>query len=337
MGSPGFQVTLYFLCMIVIYFGMKYRALGTTGIIVSEIGFGAWGIGGLTKGATSYGITDDKNSLTALKVAFECGVTLYDTANIYGEGKSEELIGRAFRGMRDKVVIASKCGFASVDGDQDFSSVAIRVSVTDSLARLGTDYLDILQLHSPTLDIISLTGAHETLMDMKRDGIIRAFGISVRSPEDGIVAIRDFGFESVQVNFNMADQRALDCGLFEIARERGVGVVIRTPLAFGFLGGEVPENLSFFDHRSHWSLEQRTMWRQASDAFDALGVRGDRTRVQFALAFCLAFPEISSVIPGILISAHALENSVVSDKEPLSQAAISAIRGVWKKESFFSR
>lgn len=316
---------------------MKYRMLGKTGIVVSEIGFGAWGIGGRTAGATSYGETNDYESASALRMAFENGITFYDTANIYGDGKSERLIGRAFRGMREKVVISSKCGFMAVSGNQDFSSAALTASVSGSLSRLGTDYLDILHLHSPALDTVRASGAYDTLAGMKRAGTVRALGISVRSPEEGIIALRDFDFESVQVNFNLIDQRALDCGLFDAARKRGAGIVIRTPLAFGFLGGDVPGTLPSSDHRSRFSDEQHALWRNAPEAFDALGVRGSRTRVQFALAFCLAFPEISSVIPGMLTAAHALENASASGAEPLSTAAISAIRGLWKKEAFFAR
>ena len=127
---------------------MKYRPLGKTGLIVSEIGFGAWGIGGRTVGTTSYGDTDDAMSLAALRRARECGISFFDTSAAYGNGHSEELIGQAFEGSRTSIVIATKAGYDSWDRPPDFSPAAITVSAEASLRRLRTDYIDLLQLHN---------------------------------------------------------------------------------------------------------------------------------------------------------------------------------------------
>ena len=130
---------------------MRYRPLGKTGLQVSEIGFGAWGIGGRTVEQTSYGDTDDRTSLAALDRALERGITFFDTSAAYGNGHSEELIGRAVRGKRSRAVITTKAGYEAWDQPPDFSPSAIVASTERSLARLGTDYLDLLQLHNPPL------------------------------------------------------------------------------------------------------------------------------------------------------------------------------------------
>ena len=133
---------------------MKYRQLGTTNILLSEIGFGTWGIGGVTPGPTSYGPTDDAISLQALKQALDIGINFYDTSNVYGRGNSEELIGQAFKTDREKVIIATKVGLIDYESPSNFSSDYMRDSLENSLKRLKTDYIDLLQLHNPPLNII---------------------------------------------------------------------------------------------------------------------------------------------------------------------------------------
>src|SRR5271169_5028472 len=158
---------------------MKYRALGRTGLTVSEIGFGAWGVGGRTAGHTSYGATDDAISEAALGRAFELGITFYDTASAYGDGHSERLIGRVFRGRRDNVVIATKAGVVSFGQPPDLSPMALRRSVEGSLQRLATDYMDLLELHSPDLAVFRRDPeVLETLHALVFEGKVRAFGIS---------------------------------------------------------------------------------------------------------------------------------------------------------------
>ena len=157
---------------------MKYRKLGQTGIEISEIGFGAWGIGGNAGGAAGYGATDDRESKAALRRSFELGVTFYDTSDLYGFGHSESLIGEVFKGAREKVVMATKVGFHSPHEPQDFSSAHLRRSLEASLKRLQTDYLDLYQLHNPPVELLEREEEIlKTLEAMKREGKIRAFGI----------------------------------------------------------------------------------------------------------------------------------------------------------------
>ena len=160
---------------------MKYRPLGKTGLTVSEIGFGAWGIGGRTSGTTSYGDTDDRTSLAALGRALDSGITFFDTSAAYGDGHSEALIGRAFGGCRDKVVIATKAGYESWDRPPDFSADAVVASTEKSLARLRSDYVDLLQLHNPTSEVLGDERLREALARLKAAGKIRAWGVSAKS------------------------------------------------------------------------------------------------------------------------------------------------------------
>ena len=133
---------------------MHYRPLGSSGISVSVVGFGAWGIGGRTPGATSYGETDDTLSRRALNEAFDLGITFYDTASAYGDGHSEELIGECFEGRRRQVVIATKAGITPSFRGYDFSAAGLRTSLEGSLRRLRTDYVDVFQLHNAGSDVV---------------------------------------------------------------------------------------------------------------------------------------------------------------------------------------
>src|SRR3989338_10428534 len=327
----------YFGCVIFLKTSMQYRPLGKTRITVSEIGFGSWGIGGRTKGATSYGTTDDDESKRALEAAFDAGITLYDTSDLYGYGHSEELIGGVFAGRREKVVIASKVGYVKHGGPHDFSPVRIRQCAEASLRRLRTDYIDLYQLHSPSLDELQRTaGAIEEIQKLKEEGKIRAIGISVKSPQDGFRAVTEFKAESVQVNFNMIDQRILDNGFLDFARDRGIGVIARTPLAFGFLSGTLTDvSFSSDDHRSSWPESQLRRWASAPSMFKFLNESSSWTPTQIALKFCLSFPAVSSVIPGILHPSEARENASASDLSQFAQEEIARAREVYHAHEFF--
>lgn len=318
---------------------MKYRPLGKTGMSVSEIGFGAWGIGGLTKGATSYGKTDDTESIKALRTAYNRGINFFDTSNVYGDGHSEELIGRTFVGERDKIIIASKVGFLEHNGPQDFSERYVNTSLNESLRRLKTDYLDLFQLHSPPMRIFG-EGSNivEVLSQLKEKGKIRAYGISAKSPEDAVKVLGSYPFDTVQINFNMTDQRAIRLGLFELCEEKGIGVIGRTPLCFGFLSGGYSTNYKFdrSDHRSTWSDEQIAVWANAYRLFlDAIDRNVQQTNSQFALRFCLSYDAVSTVIPGMLNEREVVENARASDIGPLKEPERERLEEICKSNVFF--
>ena len=318
---------------------MRYRTLGVTGIRVSEIGFGAWGIGGNTAGALAYGPTDDEASRRAVRGAFESGINFFDTADFYGFGHSETVLGNALRDVRSDAVIATKAGMLSASGEQDFSPEHLLRSLDRSLARLGTDYVDLFQLHSPPIDLLLRDDRIvDTLERLRRKGRIRAYGISARSPEDALIAVTVLGFRCVQVNFNLLDQRAMENGLFELCQREGAGIIGRTPLCFGFLTGRYSAAAQFDsdDHRSRWSPEQRERWANALGLFLAMVKNcAEQTPAQFALRFCLSFAALSTVIPGMLTEEHVRENALASALGTLPDVERAAIVEVYRRNRFF--
>ncbi len=316
---------------------MKYRALGRTGLQVSEIGFGAWGIGGRTVGTTSYGDTDDSTSLAALGRALDCGITFFDTSSAYGNGHSEALIGQAFASKRDRVVIATKAGYDAWDKPPDFSPSAVVASAEASLRRLRTETLDLFQLHNPPQEALCVPELGEALSGLRKAGKIRAWGVSAKSPVEAIAALRECDVGVVQANFNMMDVRALDGLLGEIER-RQAGFIGRTPLCFGFLSGTISKDTEFppGDHRLGWSRAQLDNWIDgAADLLAAVKAQPGRQGAESALRFCLSFPAISSVIPGILTPAEADMNAAASDRGSLPKAAVDAVLEINRTRQFF--
>lgn len=318
---------------------MKYRKLGSTDITVSEIGFGAWGIGGSVDGALGYGPTNPDESREALQRAFDIGVNFFDTSDLYGFGNSENLIGQALKTVRDQIIIATKVGFLDADHTQDFSPEYIRTSIEGSLRRLDTDFVDLYQLHSPPLETLrNDPRILPTLESLRREGKIREYSISVNSPEDGASAIHEFGFKCVQANLNMADQRALNNGLLSQCARENIGFIARTPLSFGFLTGCYSSKDSFHiqDHRGRWKTEQLERWAGAYKLFESsVANKNIQTQAQVALRFCLSCPGVTTAIPGMLTKQHVEENSKASDLGPLSEQEMQSISEIYDEQKLF--
>jgi aryl-alcohol dehydrogenase-like predicted oxidoreductase len=315
---------------------MKYRRLGGNQSAVSEIGFGAWGLGG-----DAYGPIDRQAAEATVQYAYERGINFFDTSDFYGDGASEEILGRALKRIRPKVIICSKVGMLKHRGfqmTQDFSSDHIRAGLVASLRRLQTDYVDLYLLHSPPLDVLEDGGSMATLEALKEEGKILEFGVSARSPQDARRAIERYGIRTVQANFNLIDHRALDDGLFNLARRENVGVIVRTPLGFGYLTGRMSgdETLTVMDHRAKWPREQLRRWADASKLFSPLATAArSRTLAQFALQFCLAYDAVSTVIPGMLDRGQVAENVAASRLAPLGAAEIEKVREIYLARQFF--
>ncbi|MBV8407518.1 MAG: aldo/keto reductase [Alphaproteobacteria bacterium] len=317
---------------------MNYRRLGKTGLVVSEIGFGAWGIGGRTAAETSYGDTDDATSLAALRRALERGITFFDTSAAYGDGHSEELIGQAVKGKRGQVVIATKAGYDSWERPPDFSPAGIVASTERSLRRLGTDYVDLLQLHNPPAAALAATEVREAIQRLIDRGKIRAWGVSGKGPQEALEAVRSAGAPVVQANFNMMDLRAIDCGLMAEAIRADTGFIARTPLCFGFLSGTIHHATRFAagDHRARWPRAQIVNWIEgAGELLSALSAAPGREGAQAALRFCLAFPAISSTIPGILTPEEADQDAAASSLGALPDEAVKAVLAINRSRRFF--
>lgn len=317
---------------------MQYRELGRTGIQVSTIGFGAWGIGGLSTGSTSYGDTDDAVSIRALEAALELGINFVDTANVYGDGHSETVIGQAFKGKRDKVVISTKAGLAAFGQPGDYSVPALETSLKESLKRMQTDYVDLFYIYTPPPGLVKEPGEIlDWLLKMRQEGTIRAFGVSARSPDDGKEAILSMNPDAIQVNLNLLDQRLIDCGLDELAVSKGVSLIARTPLSFGFLSGAINADTVFDerDHRSCWPRSQVAHWAAGAEAM--LTCRDEEmTPVDFALRYCISHDAVTCAIPGIINPEEATMNAAVSDAGALSPSALACIRKVYEENDRFS-
>lgn len=318
---------------------MRTRTLGRTGVVVSEIGFGAWGIGGRTRGATSYGDTSDAESRAALRAARDHGITFFDTSNLYGAGHSETLLGAELGGERDRVVLATKAGRRDYGDAEDWSPVGLRTSLEGSLRRLRTDWVDLLQLHNPPLPLLARNDRPlVALARLRAEGKVRAIGISVRSPDEGLVALETFAFDVIQVNLNLLDQRAVENGLLAAAAARGIAIIARTPLCFGLLTGTIDASAAFdpSDHRSAWPREQILRWIEGSRAVvAAVAARAEQTPAQVALRFCLSHPAVASAIPGMLHPAEVAENAAASALGPLGPDDLAAVAAAYRTQDWF--
>lgn len=315
---------------------MRYRTLGRSGLHLSEVGFGTWGLGG-----EAYGPTDDDTSQAALLRALDLGINFFETGDLYGAGHSEKLIGRTFRGQRSKIVVATNGGTLPHDTfytmPQDFSPSYLRKALIGSLRRLETDYIDLYQLHSPPLDLKNWPEVLDTLQTLKQEGLIREFGVTARTPVDAKILIEKFAIPVVQVNLNMIDQRTYECGLLDLARERGCGVIARTPLCYGFLTGKLTDNETFGakDHRAKWPREQLKLWARAPKLFTHLNVGKDRSLAQLALQYCIADCGIACVIPGMMTSKEVEENVKICSIPELTTAELESIREIYKGNIFY--
>ncbi len=311
---------------------MRYRKLGKIGIEVSEIGFGSWGIGG------GWGYQDDEEALRALKQALDLGVTFFDTALGYGNGHSEQLIGQAVAGMRDRVVIATKIPpktyrwpvLPQEPISETFPADWIVECTEKSLKNLNTDYIDVQQLHAWTPPYIQQSEWYETLMRLKEQGKIRAFGVSANDwdPYGPTDLVKSGLINTVQVIYNIFEQRPAEA-LLPAALEHRVGIIVRVPFEEGLLTGRMGPDHTFDegDWRADWLTPERL--QEAARHVEALKsfLAEDRpTLAALALKFCLSHPAVSAVIPGMRRMTHVEANCAVSDGKLLSAEELEALK-----------
>lgn len=308
---------------------MRYRRLGRTDLQVSEVGFGAWAIGGNQHGH-SYGPTDNAESLRAIARALELGCTFFDTADVYGHGLSEKLLGQALQKRRHDCVIATKVGNDFYHGPfhQNFDSDYIRLAVDKSLERLRTDYIDVYQWHNPPLMMLQ-RGEHYGILDeLKQAGKIRYYGVSVHDAYEGTMAIRTGKPDVIQVVYNLLRPDARE-ELLPLAQEHNIGLIGREPLASGILTGKYTADATFpeDDIRASWPQEYLAMQVQVADKLRFLA-NAQRTLAQAALRFVLDEAAVSVVIPGIKTATQAEENLAASGLPPLTETERRAIHDV---------
>jgi aryl-alcohol dehydrogenase-like predicted oxidoreductase len=285
---------------------MKYRRLGDTEIEVSEVGFGVW-----TVSTGWWGEVDDEKSVRLLRQAHERGINYFDTADTYGSGKGETLLADAFSGMRDEVVISTKIGYdfyshtqrrGQQERPQDWSEDFIRFALEQSLKRLGTDYVDFLQLHNTKMEAVENDALFGLMEEFVREGKIRAYGVALGPKigwlEEGVKAMRERNVSGVQMIYNLLEQDP-GRGLIEAARETGTSLIARVPHSSGMLEGKYTKDTTFAknDHRRHRSKEWLFdgLKKVAQLAF----LTAERTLGQAALKFVLASSEVASTLPNI--------------------------------------
>ncbi len=317
---------------------MNYRELGRTGRKVSEISFGAWAIGG------AWGEVDDRESLATLHRAADLGVNFYDTADVYGDGRSERLLAQLKRERSEEIIIATKAGrrldphLASGYNRENLSAFIER-----SLKNLETDVLDLLQLHCPPTDVYYNPELFAALDDFVRQGKIRNYGVSVERVEEALSAIEYPGVQTVQIIFNIFRQRPAEL-FFGEAKKRGVGILARVPLASGLLTGKLTSHSQFeaddhrafnrhgeaFDRGETFSGVDYATGLQAVEELRALVPEG-MTMAQFALRWILMFDAVTCAIPGAKRPSQAEDNARASDFPLLDAETMRAVQEIYER------
>jgi aryl-alcohol dehydrogenase-like predicted oxidoreductase len=316
---------------------MEQRRLGKTGRDVGAIGFGAWAIGG------SWGDVDDATSLAALHAAADAGVTLIDTADVYGDGRSERLIGRFLRERAGEAFfVATKMGRSVPQVAANYTPEAFRAWVDGSRERLGVDRLDLVQLHCPPIEVYYRPDLFEALDALVADGSIAAYGVSVERVEEALKAIEFPGVATVQIIYNMVRQRPAERFLAEAAR-RDVGILARVPLASGLLTGKLTRDTAFAqdDHRA---FNRHGESFDVGETFAGLDyetglevveelrslVPPGVTLAQLALRWILMAEAMTAAIPGAKTPDQARANAAAADLPPLPASTMERIRELYE-------
>jgi aryl-alcohol dehydrogenase-like predicted oxidoreductase len=315
---------------------MKYRALGRTGWRISEISFGAWAIGG------AWGNVDDDESLATLHTALDGGVNFFDTADVYGDGRSERLLARLKKERKEKFYVATKAGRRlPMQTTEGYNRKNLTAFVHRSLKNLNTHTIDLLQLHCPPTGVYYRPEVFGILDDFVKAGKLRQYGVSVEKVEEALKAIEFPNVQSVQIIFNIFRQRPAEL-FFAEAQKRKVGILARVPLASGLLSGKMSPVSQFAkdDHRNfnrHGEAFDRGETFSGVDFVTGLSaveqlkklVPSGASLAQFALRWILEIPAITCAIPGAKRSAQVTDNIAASALPPLSKASLETIGKIY--------
>lgn len=317
---------------------MQYRELGRTGFKVSALSFGAWAIGG------TWGPVNESESLAALQRAVEMGVNFFDTADVYGDGKSEKLLARLRKQTREPIFIATKAGRRldpHVAGG--YNRANLTAFVERSLQNLETDALDLLQLHCPPVEVYYEPEVFGILDDLVSAGKLRNYGVSVEKVEEALKAIEYPNVKTIQIIFNMFRLRPSEL-LFEQVKLRNVGVLARVPLASGMLTGKMRPDTVFtqddhrafnrngeaFDRGETFSGVNYSLGLQAVEEIKKICPQGI-SLAQFALRWILMFDAVSCAIPGAKRPAQVDENFSAADLPALSFEVMQQIKRIYDR------
>ena len=304
---------------------MDYRPFGKTGLRVSAVGFGAWQLNN-----PIWGGPDEAGSIELVQAALDAGCNFYDTAPGYGGGASEQLLGKALKGRREKAVLCTKYGHSD-PRRSDFSVAGLRPSLEASLRRLQTDHVDVLLLHNPPCDLLDGTKAadlYAELEALRREGKLRAFGASIDTSHELRTLALTTTSGAAEVLFNAFHQDVRRA--FGEAARRGMGLVAKVPLDSGWLSGKYDEHSRFDGIRERWSPEVVARRAALVGRLRAL-LPPDMPLSQAALSFVLAHREIATVIPGAKTRAQ-LEANLAAATEPLPAALVAVIHALWETD-----
>ena len=318
---------------------MELRRLGRTGFDVSVVGFGAWAIG------AAWGDVDDETSLAALHAAVESGVRFVDTADVYGDGRSERLVARLRRETSERIVVATKVGRRAPEQRvEHYTPENLAAWVDRSRENLETETLDLVQLHCPPTELFYHPEVFAALDDLVSEGRIAHYGVSVERSEEALKAIDYPGVETVQIIYNIFRQRPAE-RFFPAARAADVGVIVRVPLASGLLTGKITADTTFAadDHRAFnrhgesfdvgetFAGVDLATGLAVVDELRALVPDGD-TLAGLALRYCFSDPAVSTVIPGARTPDQARENAAVGTRGPLDTATLDRLAALYREK-----
>jgi aryl-alcohol dehydrogenase-like predicted oxidoreductase len=318
---------------------MKTRTLGKTGVLVSEMGLGCWQLGG-----ADWGDVTDEQALKILQSAADAGVNFFDTADVYGNGRSETLVGKFLKQHRGKSFVATKLGRTSALYPDKYTEAGIRAATEASLKRLGVEALDLTQLHCIPIEVMRRGEVFHWLRGLQREGKIRHFGASVESMEEALLCLEQEGLISLQIIFNLFRQKPID-ELFPKAQQAGVALIIRLPLASGLLSGKMTKETRFAtnDHRTYNRDGQcfnvgetfaGLPYGKGVELADALKpmIPGGMGLAQMAQRWILDFDAVSVVIPGASRPDQAKANASVSGLPPLEAGLHQKLKEFYGRE-----
>jgi aryl-alcohol dehydrogenase-like predicted oxidoreductase len=315
---------------------MNYRVFGKTGWKVSEIGFGAWAIG------ADWGHVDENDALDALRAAIEEGVNFIDTADVYGDGKSEQLIARVLKEYSGQIFVATKAGRRlNPHVAEGYNRENLTSFVERSLKNLGVEALDLVQLHCPPTQVYYMPEVFDVLDNLVRAGKLRHYGVSVEKVEEAIKALEFPNVESVQIIYNIFRQRPAE-RFFDIAQQKQVAILARVPLASGLLTGKMSRNTQFAanDHRAYnrhgesfdvgetFSGVDYETGLKAVEEVRAVVPEGV-SMTQLALRWILMNEAVTLAIPGAKNSRQAVENAAAAHLPPLSGEVMARLHQVY--------
>jgi aryl-alcohol dehydrogenase-like predicted oxidoreductase len=315
---------------------MNYRELGRTGWKVSEISFGAWAIGG------SWGSQNDDESMATLHRAIDVGINFIDTADVYGDGRSERLVARLRRERSEKINVATKAGRRlSPHVAEGYNAKNLTAFVERSLTNLETDSLDLLQLHCPPTEVYYRPEVFEALDALVQAGKLKHYGVSVEKVEEALKAIEFPGVQSVQIIFNMFRHRPAEL-LFAEAKRRRVGIIVRVPLASGLLTGKLSTS-STFEPEDHRQFNRQGEAFDRGETFSGVdyptglaaveelrgGVPQGATLAQWALRWILMFDAVTCAIPGARRPSQVEDNARAADLPSFTPKEMEAVRKIY--------